>query len=48
MDELFGSEAHVVTIPVKKKGSQKSNTLAPVNDYVVSQFGEETTKVLAA
>ncbi len=35
MSEVFGSEAHVVTIPVKKKGSQKSNTLAPVNDYVV-------------
>jgi adenine-specific DNA-methyltransferase len=35
MDEVFGSEAHVVTIPVKKKGSQKSSTMAPVNDYVV-------------
>ena len=35
MDEVFGSECHVVTIAVKKKGSQKSNLLDPVNDYLL-------------
>jgi adenine-specific DNA-methyltransferase len=35
MDELFGSACLVVTIPVKKKGSQKSSMLDPVNDYLL-------------
>lgn len=35
MDEVFGVEAHIVTIPVKKKGAQKSAMLDPVNDYLL-------------
>jgi adenine-specific DNA-methyltransferase len=35
MDEVFGVANHVVTIVVKKKGSQKSGLLDPVNDYLV-------------
>jgi len=35
MDEVFGSECEVVTILVKKKGSQKSGLLDPVNDYLL-------------
>ena len=35
MDEVFGVEAHIVTIPVKKKGAQKSGMLDPVNDYLL-------------
>ncbi|MBI3106628.1 MAG: hypothetical protein HYY95_13855 [Candidatus Rokubacteria bacterium] len=35
MDQVFGVANHVVTIAVKKKGSQKSGLLDPVNDYVV-------------
>ncbi len=35
LDEVFGSECHVVTIVVKKKGSQKSTLLDPVNDYIL-------------
>ncbi len=35
MDEVFGDQNFVVTIPVKKKGNQKSSLLDPVNDYVV-------------
>jgi adenine-specific DNA-methyltransferase len=35
MDEVFGPEAFVVSIVVKKKGSQISNTLDAVNDYVL-------------
>ena len=35
MDEVFGSECFIVTIPVKKKGSQKSSLLDPVNDYLI-------------
>ncbi len=35
MDEIFGSESFVVTIVVKKKGSQVSNTLDAVNDYII-------------
>src|SRR5437660_628177 len=34
MDEVFGNECFIVTIPVKKKGSQKSSLLDPVNDYL--------------
>ena len=35
MDEVFGSDCHVVTIVVKKKGSQRSNYIDPVNDYIL-------------
>src|SRR5487761_1074541 len=35
MDEVFGAECLVVTIPVKKKGSQKSSFIDPVNDYLL-------------
>ncbi len=35
MDEIFGVENHVVDILVKKKGSQKSTMIDPVNDYLV-------------
>jgi len=35
LDEIFGADRLVVTIPVKKKGSQRSGLLDPVNDYVV-------------
>ena len=35
MDEVFGAENHVVTITVKKKGSQKSSLIDPVNDYLL-------------
>lgn len=33
--EVFGDENYVITIPVKKKGSQKSGLMDPVNDYLV-------------
>jgi adenine-specific DNA-methyltransferase len=35
MDEVFGSKNFIVTFPVKKKGSQKSSLIDPVNDYVL-------------
>ena len=35
MDEVFGDQCFVVTIPVKKKGNQKSNLIDPVNDYLL-------------
>lgn len=35
MDEVFGNECAVVTIVVKKKGSQKSESIDPVNDYLL-------------
>lgn len=35
MDEVFGSDCFVVSIAVKKKGSQISNTLDAVNDFVL-------------
>src|SRR4029078_6165668 len=35
MDEVFGAECFVVTIVVKKKGSQKSSLIDPVNDYLL-------------
>ncbi len=35
MDEVFGVPCHVVLIPVKKKGSQKSGLMDPVNDYLI-------------
>lgn len=35
VNEVFGLENYVVTIPVKKKGSQKGGLIDPVNDYLV-------------
>jgi len=35
MDEVFGEQCFVVTIPVKKKGNQKSSLIDPVNDYLL-------------
>jgi adenine-specific DNA-methyltransferase len=35
LDEVFGVENAVVTLLVKKKGSQKSSFIDPVNDYVL-------------
>ncbi len=35
LDEVFGSSNAVVTIVLKKKGSQKSDLLDPVNDYIL-------------
>jgi adenine-specific DNA-methyltransferase len=35
MDEVFGDRSFVITIPVKKKGNQKSSLLDPVNDYLL-------------
>jgi adenine-specific DNA-methyltransferase len=35
LDEVFGEDNSVVTIPVKKKGGQKSGLLDPVNDYIL-------------
>lgn len=35
LDEIFGQECFIITFPVKKKGSQKSSLLDPVNDYLV-------------
>ncbi len=35
MDEVFGGENAITEILVKKKGSQKSSLLDPVNDYVL-------------
>jgi adenine-specific DNA-methyltransferase len=35
MDDVFGAEHFIVVIPVKKKGSQKSGLVDPVNDYLV-------------
>ena len=35
LDELFGPNCHVVEILVKKKGSQKSSLIDPVNDYLL-------------
>jgi adenine-specific DNA-methyltransferase len=35
MDEVFGSENSVAEILVKKKGSQKSSFIDPVNDYIL-------------
>src|SRR2546423_12630165 len=48
LDEVFGEECFVVTFPVKKKGSQKSAMLDPVNDYLLwygrSPRGDGRTK----
>jgi len=35
LDEVFGFECHVVTIPFMKKGNQKSNYIDPINDYIL-------------
>jgi adenine-specific DNA-methyltransferase len=35
LDEVFGSRNSVVTILLKKKGSQKSGLVDPVNDYIL-------------
>ena len=35
MDEVFGVDNFIVTFPVKKKGSQKSGLLDPVNDFLL-------------
>ena len=35
MDEIFGIDCFVVSFPVKKKGSQKSSLISPVNDYLI-------------
>lgn len=35
MDEVFGAENFIVTILLKKKGSQKGGTLDPINDYIL-------------
>jgi adenine-specific DNA-methyltransferase len=35
MDEILGESCFVVTIPVKKKGNQKSSLVDPVNDYLL-------------
>ena len=35
MDEVFGEQNLVVEILIKKKGSQKSSMIDPVNDYVL-------------
>jgi adenine-specific DNA-methyltransferase len=35
MDEVFGDDNFVTEILVKKKGSQKSSTLDPVNDFIL-------------
>ena len=40
MDEIFGSENFISEILVKKKGSQNSNRLEAINDYVL-WFGKD-------
>ena len=47
MDEVFGVENFIVTFPVKKKGSQKSGLLDPVNDFLIwyGRSPRETGKV---
>ncbi|MDQ2913749.1 MAG: site-specific DNA-methyltransferase [Chloroflexota bacterium] len=49
LDEVFGAANLVVTIPVKKKGSQRSGLLDPVNDYILwyarSPRKTEATKI---
>ena len=35
MDEVFGEENFVITIPFQKKAYQEALSLAPVNDYIV-------------
>jgi len=35
LDEVFGDDCFIVTIPIKKRGSQKSDLIDPVNDYLI-------------
>jgi adenine-specific DNA-methyltransferase len=35
LDEVFGKENFIITILLKKKGSQKGETLDPINDYIL-------------
>lgn len=35
MEEVFGRQNFVVTIVLKKKGNQKSDMVAPINDYII-------------
>src|SRR5204862_4568011 len=35
LDEVFGSENHVVTINLKKKGNQKGELLESITDYIL-------------
>lgn len=35
MDEVFGKDSFIITFPIKKKGSQKSGLIDPVNDYLI-------------
>ena len=35
IEDIFGRDNFVVTIPFKKKGGQKGNLIDPVNDYLV-------------
>ncbi len=35
LDEIFGPENFVVTVPFKKKGNQKGRLIDPVNDYLL-------------
>jgi adenine-specific DNA-methyltransferase len=35
MDDVFGSENFVVSLLLKKKGSQKSGTMDPINDFIL-------------
>ena len=35
MDEVFGKYNFIITFPVKKKGSQTSSLLDPINDYLI-------------
>ncbi|MFQ5479350.1 MAG: site-specific DNA-methyltransferase, partial [Candidatus Binatia bacterium] len=35
LDDVFGDECHVVTIPFMKKGNQKSSYIDPINDYIL-------------
>jgi adenine-specific DNA-methyltransferase len=44
MSEIFGAANFVVHIPVKKKGSQKSGLLDPVNDYLI-WFAKDKNRV---
>jgi adenine-specific DNA-methyltransferase len=35
MDEVFGAENFLVTVFVRKKGSQRGNEIKPINDYLL-------------
>ena len=35
LDEVFGEENYMLTIPFTKKGNQKSNYMEPINDYII-------------